>query len=61
MGQLHSIHVHLNAIAKVQRSMGTGPARDTCVDCADTIPLLRRQAVAGCLRCIVCQGLFERQ
>ena len=59
MGQLHAIHVHLNAVAAVRRSILTGPSREDCVDCGELIPEPRRIAVAGCLRCITCQGILE--
>lgn len=61
MGQLHSIHVSENAIARVRARMSQGVSRTDCADCGEAIPLLRQQAVQGCMRCIVCQGLFELQ
>lgn len=61
MGQLHSIHLSENALARMRASILQGPSREICQDCAEAIPLLRQQAVQGCLRCIVCQGLYERQ
>ena len=61
MGQLHSIHLSDNALARVRARMSVGPGRAECADCGEAIPLLRQQAVQGCVRCIVCQGLFERQ
>ena len=30
-----------------------------CVDCAEAIPLLRQQTIAGCQTCVDCQGLRE--
>lgn len=59
MGQLHSIHHALNAIAAIQRSIPTGASREFCVDCSESIPLARRSAMQGCLRCIHCQTLRE--
>jgi len=61
MGQLHGIHHSLNAIAAIQRSMPTGPSREDCVDCGEKIPIARRIAAQGCIRCINCQGVFELQ
>jgi phage/conjugal plasmid C-4 type zinc finger TraR family protein len=61
MAQIHSIHLSENALARVRARMPQGPSRADCADCGEAIPLLRQQAVQGCMRCIVCQGLFERQ
>jgi phage/conjugal plasmid C-4 type zinc finger TraR family protein len=60
MGQLHSIHLAENAVARVQASMPQGPSRWDCVDCGDKIPEQRRQAAKGCSRCILCQGMYEQ-
>lgn len=59
MGALHSIHVHLNAIARIQRSIATGPSALFCIDCSEDIPEARRVAVQGCLRCVGCQQDLE--
>ena len=59
MGQLHGIHIHLNAIAAVRRNISTGISREYCTDCGEKIVLARRIAVAGCKRCITCQTLAE--
>ena len=59
MGQLHGIHHALNAIAAIQRSMPTGPSRLDCTDCGEKIPLARRTAARGCIRCLQCQTAFE--
>jgi len=61
MGQLHALHLNENAIAAVRRSMSTGPSRVDCVDCGEKIPAARRRAAPGCMRCIYCQALSERQ
>lgn len=34
-------------------------SRTHCLDCGNEIPLARRLAVNGCLRCIDCQELLE--
>jgi len=59
MGQLHSIHLAMNAIASARAKMLIGPSREICIDCEEDIPLARRQVVQGCLRCINCQRLSE--
>jgi phage/conjugal plasmid C-4 type zinc finger TraR family protein len=32
-----------------------------CEDCDEPIPLLRQQAIQGCVTCVDCQGLRERR
>ena len=61
MGALHSLHLAENAIARVRAKITQGISRIDCVDCGDKIPLARRNAVQGCLRCVQCQGLYEHQ
>ena len=61
MAQLHSIHMHLNAIEEVRRKMPKGPSLEECEDCGEEIPEARRLAQQGVTRCIYCQGLFERK
>lgn len=61
MGQNHAIDFALNAIAAVQRSMPNGESAEFCQDCHEVIPLQRRLAAKGCLRCLTCQTLHERQ
>lgn len=36
------------------------PTRTHCIDCDEPILPLRRQAVAGCQRCITCQTNVEK-
>lgn len=60
MGALHAIHVHMNAIAAIQRQLGSGPSLFVCVDCGAKIPELRRLAVAGCKHCIDCKAAQEQ-
>jgi phage/conjugal plasmid C-4 type zinc finger TraR family protein len=60
MAQLHSIHMHLNAIEEVRRRMPKGPSLEECEECGEEIPEARRLAVKGCTMCIHCQELSER-
>lgn len=60
MAQLHSIHLHQNAIAAVQRLLNTGPSKMHCDECGEDIPEPRRIAVQGCKTCIHCQEKIER-
>lgn len=61
MGQLHALHLNENAIAAVRAAIPTGVSLEQCLDCGEAIPLARRLAVQGCLRCITCQTLHEHQ
>lgn len=36
------------------------PGTDLCADCRDPIPVERRRALPSAVRCITCQGFFER-
>ena len=60
MAQLHSIHLHLNAIERVRSKLGTGPSNSHCEECGEEIPLERQQAIKGCKMCITCQELSEK-
>ena len=64
MAQLHSIHVHMNAVAAVQRAVAAQAEQESeewCIECGDEIPQQRRQLIKGVQRCIHCQELFERK
>lgn len=60
MGQLHALHLNENAIAAIRKRMPTGDSAEECTDCGEVIPLERRLAAKGCMRCIHCQTLHER-
>jgi phage/conjugal plasmid C-4 type zinc finger TraR family protein len=59
LGQLHAIHVHLNAIADVRRQIKSGPSLSHCTECGDEIPEARRTAIAGVDTCVYCQSQRE--
>lgn len=64
MGQLHAIHLNLNAVADVQRRLqeqALQPSLTECEDCGDDIPQARRLAIKGCIRCVWCQELAEKK
>ena len=64
MAQLHSIHLHMNAVADVRRKLekqANEPSLEFCDECGDEIPEARRIAVKGCKLCIDCQTLTERK
>ena len=61
MAQLHgAIHFHENAVNRVRARIGQGVSLSHCEECGEAIPEQRRQAVAGCRTCIVCQALKEQ-
>lgn len=63
-GQLHSIHLHENALAEVRRKIEQASLRPSlleCEDCGEDIPEERRIAVKGVRKCIYCQQLAERK
>lgn len=47
----------LAARVHAARISGTGP--HYCIDCENTIPQARREAIRGCERCTDCQTLAE--
>jgi len=63
MAQLHSIHLHMNAIADIRQKLSKqtqSPSLTECQDCGEDIPLARQQAMLGVRRCIFCQEVHER-
>ncbi len=64
MAQLHSIHLHMNAIADVRRKLAKAAEQESlteCEDCGEEIPQARRLAVKGVMKCVFCQQLAERR
>ena len=64
MGQLHAIHLNMNAVADVRRKLeeqAQQPSLSHCEECGDEIPEARRQAIRGCKLCVWCQELHERK
>lgn len=62
MAQLHSIHLHMNAISDVQKKlakMAEKPSAEECVECGEEIPEARQKAIPGVQRCIYCQEHLE--
>jgi phage/conjugal plasmid C-4 type zinc finger TraR family protein len=63
MAQLHSIHLHMNAVDKIRQKLSKqtqSPSLTECQDCGEDIPRARQQAVPGVSRCVFCQELHER-
>jgi len=64
MGQLHALHINMNAVAAHAAAMAkkaAQPSLEECEECGDDIPEARRIAVAGCTTCIHCQTLLEKK
>lgn len=62
MAQLHSIHLHMNAVSDVQRKLAKQaekPSAEECVECGEEIPEARRLAIPGVQSCVYCQELNE--
>ena len=64
MAQLHSIHLHMNAIARVQGALAKQrehASLSECEDCGEDIPEERQKTIAGVTRCVACQERVERR
>ena len=62
MAQLHSLHIHMNAIGDVQRKLAKQaekPSAKECVECGDAIPEARQRAIPGVQYCVYCQEFNE--
>ncbi len=64
MAQLHSIHLHMNAVAEVQKKLAKQRQQESlseCEECGDEIPKARQIAVPGVRLCIHCKEISERR
>ncbi len=64
MAQLHSIHLHMNAIAEVQKKLAKQRQQESlseCEECGEEIPKARQLAVPGVRLCITCKERSERR
>jgi len=64
MGQLHAIHLNMNAVADVQRKLAKQalePSLTHCEECGDDIPEARQKLVPGVKLCVYCQDYFEKK
>jgi phage/conjugal plasmid C-4 type zinc finger TraR family protein len=62
MGQLHAIHLSMNAIASIRRDLElkqSQPGLSHCESCGDAIPEQRRTLVPGVRMCVFCQESAE--
>lgn len=64
MAQLHSLHIHMNAIGDVQKKLAKQaekPSATECEECGDEIPEARQRAIPGVQLCVYCQERSERK
>jgi phage/conjugal plasmid C-4 type zinc finger TraR family protein len=64
MGQLHAIHLNMNAVADVQRKLAKQalePSLANCEECGDDIPEARQKLVPGVRLCVYCQDYLEKK
>ena len=64
MGQLHALHINMNAVAEVQRKLqkqAQTPSAEDCEDCGETIPEQRRTLIPGVQKCVSCQELLDKR
>jgi len=62
MGQLHAIHLHMNAVADVRRQLmeqSTKPSLSHCEECGEEIPEARRKYIPGVRLCVYCKQRSE--
>lgn len=48
-------------LARRRREENPGPGRARCIDCDQKIPVPRRAALPGVVRCVECADLYERR
>jgi phage/conjugal plasmid C-4 type zinc finger TraR family protein len=63
MGQLHAMHLNMNAVADVQRKLqaqAQSPSLEECEECGEPIPEQRQKLIPGVTRCVHCQEYYER-
>ena len=61
-GQLHSIHLHMNAVADVRRQVAAQalqPSLSHCEECGDDIPTERQRLIPGVRLCVYCKQSQE--
>ena len=64
MGQIHALHINMNAIADVRNKLAKQaqqPSLEECEVCGEDIPEARRVAVPGCKTCIPCQEIIDKR
>ena len=63
MGQIHAMHLNMNAVADVRKQLAKQalqPSLEECEACGEEIPEARRLAIPGCRLCVHCKEIQER-
>ena len=64
MGQVHAIHLNMNAVAEHRRKLAEQakhPSLEHCEECGEDIPEARRKLIPGVKLCIYCKEIEERR
>ena len=64
MAQLHSIHIHMNALEEHRRRMAKqaeNPSLEECEECGEPIPEQRRLLIPGVTMCVDCKERQEKR
>lgn len=64
MAQLHSIHMHMNAVAELRNKLAKqaeNPSLEECEECGEPIPEQRRLLIPGVTLCVDCKEYHERK
>jgi phage/conjugal plasmid C-4 type zinc finger TraR family protein len=64
MGQIHAIHLHMNAVASVRKQLeaqALNPSLTHCEECEEPIPEERQLLVPGVKLCVDCKQLQEQR
>ena len=64
MGQLHAIHLNMNAVAEHRRKLeeqAKEPSLEYCEECGEEIPEARRRSIPGVKLCVYCKEIEERR
>ncbi len=57
----HAIILSENGIQAARSKLPSGRFRfQFCFDCGDEIPTMRREAIVGCMFCVLCAPAYER-
>jgi RNA polymerase-binding transcription factor DksA len=64
MAQIHSLHINMNAVARVQAELAKQaqePSLSECEECGEDIPVQRQRLIPGVRLCVHCKERQERR
>jgi RNA polymerase-binding transcription factor DksA len=64
MAQIHSLHINMNAVARVQAELAKQalePSLSECEECGEDIPEERQRLIPGVKLCVYCKHKQERK